>query len=114
MLQQIGNSLFDEEGAKIVGDLLARAKSHNVKIVLPVDYVTGDGFSKDAKVGYATDETGIPDGWMGLDIGEKTIESFIETIKDAKTILWNGYAALMLFSFYQDYVLTDWQTPWSF
>ncbi|KAK9470588.1 phosphoglycerate kinase [Dipodascopsis tothii] len=87
---KIGASLFDEEGAKIVGEVLEKAKANGVKVVLPVDYVTGSKFSKDAEVGYATDETGIPDGWLGLDIGEKSAELFVDTIKSAKTILWNG------------------------
>ncbi|KAK9378249.1 phosphoglycerate kinase [Kockiozyma suomiensis] len=87
---KIGASLFDEEGAKTVGDVLAKAKEHGVKVVLPVDYVTGDKFSKDATVGYATDETGIADGLIGLDIGEKSAKLFADTVAEAKTILWNG------------------------
>ena len=47
---QIGNSLFDEEGSKIVGDLMSTAEKKGVKIHLPVDHITGDQFSKDAKV----------------------------------------------------------------
>jgi len=86
----IGNSLFDEAGAKLVKDLVEKAKKNNVKIVLPVDYVTADKFDKDAQTGHATDEEGIPDGWMGLDCGPKSIELFKETIDEAKTILWNG------------------------
>jgi len=87
---KIGNSLFDEAGSKTVGDLIAKAKKNNVKIVLPCDYVTADNFAKDAKIGSATDEQGIPDGWMGLDCGPKSIELYKDAIKDAKTILWNG------------------------
>ncbi|KAL3480243.1 phosphoglycerate kinase PgkA [Aspergillus californicus] len=87
---KIGNSLFDEAGSKIVGDIMEKAKKHNVKVVLPVDYVTADKFAADAQVGYATDEQGIPDGYMGLDVGEKSIESYKTTIAEAKTILWNG------------------------
>jgi len=87
---KIGNSLFDPEGAKIVGDLVEKAKKNNVKLVLPVDYVTADKFAKDANTGTATDESGIPDGWMGLDCGPKSIELFKSTIAEAKTILWNG------------------------
>jgi len=87
---KIGNSLFDEAGAKTVKDLVEKAKKNNVKIVLPVDYITGDKFAPDAKTGYATDEDGIPDGWMGLDCGEKSIELYKQTINEAKTILWNG------------------------
>ena len=94
---KIGNSLFDEAGSKTVGDLVEKAKKNNVKIVLPTDYITADKFSKDAKVGYATDEDGIPDGWMGLDCGEKSIELYKEAINEAQTILWNGPAGVFEF-----------------
>lgn len=47
---QIGNSLYDEEGAKIVDKLLCKAKAKNVKIYLPVDFITGDKFAEDATV----------------------------------------------------------------
>lgn len=87
---KIGNSMFDEAGSKIVGEVLEKAKKNNVKVVLPVDYITADKFDKDAKTGYATDADGIPDGWMGLDVGDKSIELYKKTIGEAKTILWNG------------------------
>ncbi|KAL8954312.1 MAG: hypothetical protein Q9183_007204, partial [Haloplaca sp. 2 TL-2023] len=87
---KIGDSLFDEAGSKTVGDLVEKAKKNNVKIVLPVDYVTADTFDKDAKTGYATDEEGIPDGWMGLDTGKKSVQLYKDAIDEAKTILWNG------------------------
>jgi len=91
---KIGNSLFDEEGAKTVGEVIEKAKEHGVDVVLPVDYITADKFAKDAQVGYATDEQGIPDGWMGLDCGKKSIVLYKDTIAKAKTILWNGYLVL--------------------
>jgi phosphoglycerate kinase len=87
---KIGDSLFDEAGSKIVGDLVEKAKKNNVEIVLPVDYITADKFAKDATTGTATDEEGIPDGWMGLDCGPKSIELYKKAINSAKTILWNG------------------------
>ncbi|KAJ5047514.1 uncharacterized protein L3040_003338 [Drepanopeziza brunnea f. sp. 'multigermtubi'] len=87
---KIGNSLFDEAGSKTVGDLVEKAKKNNVELVLPVDYITADSFSKDAKTGAATDGEGIPDGWMGLDCGPKSIELYKAAISKAKTILWNG------------------------
>lgn len=86
----IGDSLFDEAGSKIVADLVKKAHDNQVEIILPVDYVTANKFSKDAKVGYATDVEGIPDGWQGLDIGEKSSELFGDVVRKAKTILWNG------------------------
>ncbi|OAL70368.1 phosphoglycerate kinase [Trichophyton violaceum] len=87
---KIGKSLFDDEGSKLVQGIMEKAKAKNVKVVLPVDYVTGDNFSADAKVGYATDADGIPDGWMGLDCGKESVKLFQEAISEAKTILWNG------------------------
>ncbi|XP_012279029.1 phosphoglycerate kinase [Orussus abietinus] len=87
---KIGNSLFDEEGAKIINELLLKAEKNNVKIYLPVDFVTADKFAEDAAVGIADLESGIPDGWMGLDIGPKSRELFAEPVKRAKLIVWNG------------------------
>ena len=87
---KIGTSLFDEAGSKTVGDIMAKAKKNGVQIVLPCDYITADKFDKNAKTGTATDEEGIPDGWMGLDAGEKSIELYKKTISEANTILWNG------------------------
>lgn len=94
---KIGNSLFDEEGSKKVAELMEKAKKNNVEVVLPVDYVTGDKFSKDAQVGKATDKEGIPDGWMGLDAGEESRKLFADAIKKSKTILWNGPAGVFEF-----------------
>jgi phosphoglycerate kinase len=56
---KIGNSLFDEAGSKTVTDLMEKAKKNNVKIVLPVQYITADEFDKDAQTGYATDEGNV-------------------------------------------------------
>ncbi|QDS74357.1 hypothetical protein FKW77_004811 [Venturia effusa] len=98
---KIGNSLFDEAGSKTVKDLVEKAKKNNVKIVLPNDYITADNFSKDAKTGYATDADGIPDGWMGLDCGDKSVALFKETIGEAKTILWNGPPGVFEFTAFE-------------
>jgi len=86
----IGGSLFDADGAKIVEKLVAKAKERNVKLHFPVDYVTADKFAPDANVGAATDATGIPDGWQGLDAGPASRKLFAEVIASAKTVLWNG------------------------
>lgn len=87
---EIGNSLFDAEGAKIVEELAAKAKSLGVTLHFPVDYVCGDKFDAAAAVKAADDSTGIPSGWMGLDVGPKTIAKFNEVIGHANTIMWNG------------------------
>ena len=94
---KIGSSLFDEPGSKKCEELMKKAEANNVKIILPVDYVTADKFDKDAKVGHATDETGIEDGWLGLDVGEESVKLFQKAIGEAKTILWNGPAGVFEF-----------------
>lgn len=86
----IGDSLFDAEGAKIVPQLIEKAKAKNVEIILPVDFITADKFDANAATGIADDTTGVPDGWMGLDIGPKSIVTFRDAVLKAKQILWNG------------------------
>ncbi|KAH9495722.1 hypothetical protein Btru_016135 [Bulinus truncatus] len=87
---EIGSSLFDEEGAKIVQKLTNKAKEKGVPLHLPSDFITGDKFAEDAKTATATVASGIPEGWMGLDVGYKTNEEFTNVIERAKTIVWNG------------------------
>nr|O02609.1 RecName: Full=Phosphoglycerate kinase [Sterkiella nova]AAB58240.1 phosphoglycerate kinase [Sterkiella nova] len=87
----IGKSLFDQEGAKIVPDIIKKAKERGVKIHLPVDAVAADKFEESAATQLVDLKTGaIPDGWMGLDIGPKTIEQNSRVILRAKTVFWNG------------------------
>jgi phosphoglycerate kinase len=93
----IGNSLFDPEGAKIVGELMEKANARGVQTHLPVDYITATAFSPDAETGYADDKSGIPDGLEGLDCGPKSREIFAAAIARAKTIIWNGPAGVFEF-----------------
>jgi phosphoglycerate kinase len=97
---KIGNSLFDAEGAKIVESLVAKAKARNVELHFPVDYVTGDAFSATANVGAATDQTGIPDGWEGFDCGPESTKRFVDVVKRAKTIVWNGPVGVFEFEIF--------------
>ncbi|XP_067132546.1 phosphoglycerate kinase [Centruroides vittatus] len=87
---KIGGSLYDDEGAKIVSKLMEKAAKNNVQIHLPEDFVTADKFDEKANTGTATVETGIPDGWMGLDCGPKSVATFKASVGRAKTIVWNG------------------------
>jgi phosphoglycerate kinase len=87
---EIGSSLFDQEGAKLVEGIFAKAAAKGVKIHLPVDFVTTDKIQKDAKVGAADVKSGIPAGWMGVDVGPKSRALFAEVIGRAKTVVWNG------------------------
>ena len=93
----IGRSLFDEEGAKIVEELAAKAKAKNVELIFPVDYVCADDFSPDANTQAADDASGVPDGWEGLDAGPKSIELYTAAILGSKTIIWNGPAGVFEF-----------------
>lgn len=76
---------------------MKKAQEKNVKILLPVDFVTADNFAPDAKTDYATDATGIPDEWMGLDCGKESSKLFREEILKSKTIVWNGPAGVFEF-----------------
>lgn len=93
----IGNSLFDEEGAKIVPDLMKKATAKGKKIILPVDYIAADKFAADAQTKACTDAEGIPEDWMGLDVGPESTKLFTAAIKRAKTIIWNGPAGVFEF-----------------
>jgi phosphoglycerate kinase len=87
---EIGASLYDAEGAKLVPGLVAKAKARGVKLHLPVDYVCADKFAEDAATRAADDTTGIPAGWMGLDVGPKSNAIFADAIGRAQTVIWNG------------------------
>jgi phosphoglycerate kinase len=69
--------------------IMDKAKACNTKIYLPSDNIAADKFAADAN-SQEVDSMAIPDGWMGLDIGPKTIVEFSNIIKSSKTILWNG------------------------
>ena len=85
----VGKSLLEEDQIDTVKDLVARATASGVEIVIPVDVVVAEEFSATSatKIVSATE---IPDGWMGLDIGPRTIELFESKIVDAHTVMWNG------------------------
>ncbi|XP_063235339.1 phosphoglycerate kinase [Bacillus rossius redtenbacheri] len=87
---KIGSSLFDEKGAGIVKALKEKADKKGVKLHLPVDFVIGDKFAEDAKVETSDIACGIPDCWMGMDIGPKSTEAFCQAVGRAKLIVWNG------------------------
>jgi phosphoglycerate kinase len=94
---KIGGSLFDAEGAKIVGELEAKAKARGVELIFPIDFVAADKFAPDANTQPADLAGGIPDGWEGLDAGPKSIELYRKAILSSKTIVWNGPAGVFEF-----------------
>jgi phosphoglycerate kinase len=86
---EIGSSLVEEAKLDLAKNLIEKAKSKGVNLLLPEDSVIADAFHNDANRKEA-DNRQIPAGWMGLDIGHKAIQQFSEVIENSKTILWNG------------------------
>ncbi|MGV3665454.1 MAG: phosphoglycerate kinase [Leptospira bouyouniensis] len=85
----VGKSLVEPEFESQAFQLIDRAGVQGVDLQIPVDHIIADQFDPNAKT-KSVDKMGIMDGWMGMDIGPKTIDNYVKAIKDAKTILWNG------------------------
>ena len=89
----VGASLVDNEKIEYCKEMLNKAEAKGVKLLLPVDTVVADSFPNpiDAEIAVATvDSKQIPDGKMGLDIGEKARAEFAAAAASAKTVVWNG------------------------
>lgn len=85
----VGTSLLEEEKIDLAKELIDKAKTKNVNLYLPVDTVVAKEFKNDTEF-HTVDIDKIPDGFMGLDIGDKTIHKFSDVINSSKTIIWNG------------------------
>ncbi|WP_405200147.1 phosphoglycerate kinase [Christiangramia sp. LLG6405-1] len=85
----IGTSLVEDDKQELALEILKKAKEKGVEVHLPVDSVIADSFSEQASTQVESVDN-IPDGWMGLDVGPKTVRNFANVIKDSKIILWNG------------------------
>lgn len=86
--QPVGKSLVENDKLELAKSLLAEAKQRNFRLVLPVDHVLAESF--DSTTTRTTSIADTPEGWMGLDIGPRTVELFSAEIAKAKTIVWNG------------------------
>ena len=86
---KIGSSLCEDDRLDTARKLLEKAASKGVCIHLPADSIIANKFAADAETSGALSND-IPDGWMGLDIGQMAIDTFTKVIHDSKTILWNG------------------------
>jgi triosephosphate isomerase len=86
--QTVGNSLLEEDKIELAKELMAKAEEKGVDLLLPEDNVIADHFAADAD--HKVVEGNIPEGWMGMDIGPKTVELYSNALKDAKTVVWNG------------------------
>ena len=90
---KVGASLCEDEQLGYAKEMLEAAKAKGINFLLPVDNVIADKFpaEKDASdIQMKVCEGDIPDGWMGLDIGPKSVALFSDAIKTAKTVVWNG------------------------
>lgn len=85
----IGDSLVEEDKLSLALDLVKKAEAKGVKFVLPVDSKIADAFSNEANIKDVPSGQ-IPDGWMGLDIGDESARIYADLVKDAKTVVWNG------------------------
>ena len=86
---QTGSSLVEEDLLDTARTVIEQAKTKGVKLHIPTDAVVADAFAATANTDQCAAD-GVPDGWMALDIGPKTIETFRNAILGSKTILWNG------------------------
>ena len=86
---EVGDSLLEADKVDFAKEMIERAKAKGVEFLLPVDTVVGDKFAADAEAKTVAID-GIEAGWMGLDIGEKTIALYEDAIKGAGTVVWNG------------------------
>ena len=85
---EVGSSLCEMDQLDYANEMIATAKARGVNLLLPVDNIAADKF--DAEANTQVVDADIPAGWMGLDIGPKTIALYSEAIKSAKTVVWNG------------------------
>jgi phosphoglycerate kinase len=86
---EIGSSLCENDRLDLANELITKAEAKGVKLLIPVDSVIADKFAADANT-QVVDNNHIPQGWMGLDIAEKSMMKFSDAINNSKTILWNG------------------------
>ena len=85
----VGDSICEDDKVELAKEMLAKAEAKGVNFLLPVDNMISTHFAEDAEH-KVVDSDNIPDGWMGMDIGPKTIEKFCGAIKGAGTVIWNG------------------------
>ena len=97
---KLGMSRYEEDKINVAKSILEEAEKLNVKVVLPVDVVIANEFSPDAKA-RQVDAFNIPDGYQGMDIGNKIRKLFANEIKKAKTIVWNGPLGVYEFKKFQ-------------
>lgn len=92
----VGDSICELDKLDLAQDIMKKAKEKGVKLMLPVDTKVGKEFNPDTE-SKVVKYTEIPDGWEGFDIGPETIKMYVEELKSAKTVVWNGPLGLSEF-----------------
>ena len=85
----VGSSLVEDDYVSLASKLIEQAKQLGVELHIPIDSISADTFAADANTQITRDEN-VADGWMGLDIGLKTLSHYQDVLKASRTILWNG------------------------
>lgn len=85
----IGTSICEDDKVELAKEMMEKAKTKGINFLIPVDNKLGKEYKADTE-SMTVDSDNIPDGWMGLDIGPKTMELFSNAIKGAGTVVWNG------------------------
>lgn len=86
---EVGKSLLEEDMIETASSFIKKAGEKKVRLLLPIDVLAAKEFNNDAET-LMCDESGIPEGYIGLDIGDKSIQLFIKEIEKSGTIVWNG------------------------
>jgi len=89
----IGSSLVEDDYLEMAKELIIKAKTSGINLILPIDSVNADKFAEDANT-ETTSVNEVKDNWMGLDIGPETVKIFSDIILNSKTVLWNGPAGV--------------------
>ena len=92
----VGDSICELDKLDLAKELMEKAKQKGVKFMLPIDTRVGKEFSKDTESKVVSYKE-IPDGWEGFDIGDETIQIYVEELQRAKTVVWNGPVGLFEF-----------------
>jgi phosphoglycerate kinase len=93
---EVGQSLLEEDYVETARRIMERASKRGLMLLLPSDVIVGDRFAADARRRQVSAKE-IPADWQVMDIGEKTVEAFIDALRDCKTVLWNGPVGVIEF-----------------
>lgn len=86
---EVGTSICEDDKVELAKQLMQQAKEKGVNLLIPIDNKIGDQFAENAATQIVATDS-MPQNWMGMDIGPKTITLFCDALKGAGTVIWNG------------------------